>query len=378
MAPLVATSSLSAWPLSCAFLVMSCTAERTAYVTSAEMVQARATPGDSDLSAERIDDILPISDSTLAISVDAGREIWIAGWDGMRRRVVARRGRGPGEVEGAVWLVRSADDRIAAIDVLLRRVQLWTTAGDYIGGWNYDLPTITGAWGLEDGLMLRATGMSSRMDLISLDNAGGVRTARSLPSRAESSRTSCRYCPAAVRMDGTVLLAVSDTSYTFLVGTLSSDSLTAIAGPPIPAIRAPDATRDSIARLWRGIDARLASRGSPAETRERVRSMANGPGRSHLRRFLPRGIHFSRSGALFAQRTVAPADSAEIDEFDSHLVYKRTLRLAPSAVLRGTTARGILVTETANAGQQRLIEYVVRTTDAPDSVERLGVGIDHR
>lgn len=329
-------------------------------VRVSEGLLSRSTPADSRIAFETITDIEPLSDSLLLVSVDGGRELWVVGWDGDRRHVASRRGKGPGEVQGAAWIGRVAPDLFCSVDVILRRISLYAGDGRYIRGWGYDFPSVTGVWAFRDRLVLRTTASSSSMDFLTLDTDGVLLDSKRMPSLAESSTESCRYCPAAVRSDGAVVLAVSDTSYRLIVKGLSSDSSLFVQGPPEPALLAPQADRDSIAALWRSIAGRLRERGLPPEALANVDAIARSPGRSFLPRFIGRTALFSDSGEFFIQRTAAAGDSAVVDRFSRNLEYVRSIRLPSGSQLRRVYGETLLVTRALGNGSTVVEEYSVQ------------------
>ena len=324
-------------------------------VTSARL--ERASRVGSPVSQEDIEDIERISESILAVSVDGGREIWLVGWDGSRMSIVARRGRGPGEVEGAVWIVRLTPDEFVAVDVLLRRAIAWGADGKMIREWAYDLPAVTGVWASQGRLVLRTTSDASGLDFVTLDATGATIGSRRFPSLAESPQTSCRYCPAAVGQDGTIAMAVSDTSYRWILTGMAQQKTRLVEGPAFAAVPSPPHHRDSIADLWRAIGERLSERGAPAEATARVGAIASAPGRAYLRRFVSRTAMFDDEGRFYVQRTGLAGDSVQVDAFSPDLAFASTYLLPPLSVLRRAYDTRLLVTRTLPDGSTVIEEY---------------------
>lgn len=324
----------------------------------------RATPTASQISDEVIEDVEPVSDSLLLVAVNRGREIWMIQWDGSRKQLVARGGRGPGEVEGAVWIARVGPNAFATVDILLRRVLLWDATGRNIGGWGYELPSVTGVWSAADRLILRATRDASSMELHEFSASGAALSSAKFVSGSESPTLSCRYCPAAVRQDGAVAMSVSDTSYRLIITNLQGDSSRLVDGPRVAALAMPARQLDSIARMWDSIGVRLRNRGAPAAAIAQVEALAKAPGRSFLRRIVSRTATFDERGRLYLQRTALPGDSVWVDEFSDTFAFTRSIALPPGSTIRRLYSNRIILTRMLDDGTTILEEYSMAPSGA--------------
>jgi hypothetical protein len=322
------------------------------------VTDVRRTPLLSSIAEEEVADVEWAADSTLMVAVNAGTEVLVVDWNGRIRRRASRRGSGPGETQGAMWVVRRSDGSMVTLDVLARRISWWTVDGTFLRDAPLDVPMVTGAWDSDRGLVVRTADGSRELAFRVINDSGKSTDAATFPARPASPDASCEFCAAAVSPAGVIAMAVSDTGYTILRSKLDGDSLSSVRRPDVAAVRRSSRERDSVAAVWKGVESRLADRGrlSPYLRDALRRSAASG---EYHKRFLPRGILFDDHGWLWAQRSVADGDSATVDIFDERPAFVGTLRLAPGSVLWRVRQGRLLATQRGPREETVIREFAV-------------------
>lgn len=313
----------------------------------------RETPRSSQIAEDEVIDAEWATDSTLFLSVARGKELLLVKWNGSIRTRVASEGRGPGEVIGAMWLLRRGDSALASIDVLQPRVSWWSTNGELLYESNPELPFITGAWSTRDGIVVRVA-RPSHFTYTWLDDSGRVETNVAFHSERNSGEASCGYCPSAVSGNHRIAMAVADSSYRFLISTRAGDTLQDIGREGIPRVRLSSAQLDSVRADAEALQALFERTRASEATRERFRSRTHP---EYMNRFISRSVRYDERQRLWVQRSVISGDSAEIDVFNESSDYVGTIRLPPGTVLRRVSSGRLLVSHTDGNDRTVLKEY---------------------
>lgn len=307
----------------------------------------------SVLSNSDVLDIDWATESTLFASTMLGQELDLVRWDGTRQRTVARRGSGPGEVLGAAWLLRQDDSTLVSIDILQPRISWWTIAGDLRHESHPEVPFITGAWSTRSGLVLRIA-RPTLTTFTWFDDAGRAAQNRAFAAERGSSTSSCGSCATAVGHDGSIAMAIADTSYRFLRIGPDGDTLPPVQRVGHPLVRFSRSQQDSLDVRAQQIEALMDRVGADARTRARFRTRMYP---EFLPRFMPRSVFLDSEERLWVQRQVTSGDSAEVDLFDSDADYVGTMRLPPGSTLRRVDAPRLLVSITDPQGRTTIAEF---------------------
>lgn len=313
----------------------------------------RRTPASSTFALEEIADVEWATDSTLFLSIARGRELVLVRWDGTLQRRVSGKGRGPGEVLWAPWLLRRNDSTLVSIDIRQLRMSWWSIAGDLVHESSFELPFIAGAWSTPDGIFLRAA-LTPQWWFVWFDDSGRVVEKRGFTSEAISPNTTCPSCVMAVSPHGSIAMAAADTSYRFLRTSADGDSLPAAGRPEIPRAQLSASQRDSLGGEAQKVEAMLNRLDAPDRIRTRFMSRMDP---EFLPRFMARSVRLDESESLWIQRYVTGGDSAEVDVFDARSKYLGTVRFAPGTVLRRVSNGRILTSHTDDAVRTTIVEY---------------------
>ncbi len=317
------------------------------------VVLVRETPLFSQIAEDEVIDAEWASDSTLFLSVARGKELLLVAWNGRVSTRVASEGRGPGEVIGAMWLLRRGDSALVSVDILQPRVSWWSINGELLHESNPELPFITGAWSTRDGIVVRVA-RPRHFTYTWLDDSGRVGANTAFPSERNSAGTSCGYCPSAVSENHRIAMAVSDTTYRFLISNRAGDSLANVSRESIPRVRLSPAQLDSVREDAEALQALFERTRASEATRERFRSRTHP---EYATRFISRSVRYDERQWLWVQRSVYSGDSAEIDVFDESSDYFGTVRLPPGTVLRRVSSGRLLITHTNGDSRTVVREY---------------------
>lgn len=344
--------------LLCCFSLVAC-GERIRPATEPpwSVVEIRRTPWVSDISNATILDIGWLGDSVLIASVNQGASLVLLGWDGRIRKRVSRKGRGPGETTGAAWLLTRGDSLFVSIDILNRRAAWWTQSGELRYERQLDLPTITGAWGVNEGIALRTTSGGRSMTYTVLDDSAVTISMYQFPSTSTNPTSSCGYCPSAVSKDGEIAMGVSDTSYRILRTDLDGHWLSPFELAGVPAVRRSPQELAEVSKTWDRMMARLEASGAPSEGIEMIRRVA--AAQRYKKRFVARTMLFDESGVLWVQRSVSDGDSAAVDVFADSVGHIGTFRLPPAVVMRRVRQNRLLATQMLSTGESIILEFEV-------------------
>ena len=119
-----------------------------------------ASPDSGDLAFDRIGAVVPVDDSTVAISLPSSRRFIFYNTAGHLTRVVGRQGSGPGELSAvaasgvladSLWVYDPVADRVTLFDIRTGRLVATRRAGLHLAGW----PASASVLGLlQDGSLL--------------------------------------------------------------------------------------------------------------------------------------------------------------------------------------------------------------------------------
>lgn len=322
------------------------------------LAEVRRVTLDSIDTPDALADIERLSDSALVFSLDHGSEIVMVSWSGASRRRIARKGRGPGEVELAGWLARSDDGTLLALDPVSRRITRWSNTGEFQFHVSLEVPAPTGLWSAPGGIVVRASMRTGGAALYLLD--AGAKPVSVLPVAATHGveRGSCSYCPVAVSNSGVVAWAPFDTSYLILVRSLAGDSITTLAHPGVAAVRRSTREADSVAKVWASATAYLAGpAGASAERVERFRARA--ARQVFKKRFFSRGVHFDDQGRIWAQRSMPDGAAAAVDMFDAGGEWRATYDLPAGSVVHRASCGRLLVSRIMGDDRIEVVDYLI-------------------
>lgn len=326
-------------------LIVACAAgDEQAFDVGLEPAQLQdSIPSEALDDFTSVEAVLALDEVRLIAIVDGGRAVVQLSWGDTTSRLVARKGRGPGEVTSAAWLVRTPRGGFAVVE----------TVGGYIHWFSSDLSLIesapvpagvvTGAWMTDAGIVIRTSDSPLSLAFVRVEEAGStpIPVLQAISSMDVPNHT-CRYCPAAVSREGTIVSSSSDTSYRLLRWSTAGDTLTPLSRTEVPPVNFSVAERDSIAAMWRGFQQDARARGRE-DLALRVQVLAASPRRAYKPRFLGTGIFFDESGRLFAQVSVADDTPAQLDVFSPDGRFRGSVVLPEGTVVRDVV-RGKLVT----------------------------------
>lgn len=313
----------------------------------------RTTPTISVISSDDVLDVAWAAESTLFVSTLLGQQLDLIHWNGTRLRAVARKGNGPGEVQAAAWLLRRDDSTLVSVDILQPRISWWSVSGALRHEVTPELPFITGAWSTRAGLALRIA-RPTHTSFTWFDDSGRVLLNRGFAAARNSSTTSCGSCATAVGADGSIAMAIADTSYRFLRVGPDGDTLPPVRRLGHPLVRFSPSQQDSLEVRARQIEALMDRVGADARTRARFRTRMYP---EFLPRFMPRSVFLDSDERLWVQRQVTYGDSAEVDLFGADSDYLGTMRLPPGSTLRRVNASRLLVSIIDPRGMTTIAEF---------------------
>lgn len=346
-------SRLSTMSILGLLLSSGCAEPSAAVKRSLDIELVRTTPEVSVFSNDDVLDVTWATESTLFVATLLGQELDLVHWDGTRQHAVARKGNGPGEVQGAAWLLRSDDSTLVSVDILQPRITWWTVAGGLKREANPEVPFITGAWITGAGLVLRVA-RPTHTTFTWFDDSGGVLQNVAFKAERSSPTSSCGSCATAIGASGLIAMATADTSYRFIRVHMEGDTLQPVERRGIPLVRFSTSQRDSLATRARQIEALLDRTKANDRTRARFRSRMYP---EFAPRFMPRSIFVDDDDRLWVQRQVATGDSAEVDLFDVDAEYRGTMRLPPGATLRRVHGARMLMTVTDAQDRTSIAEF---------------------
>lgn len=332
---------------------LACSEPPIADWTPISVALTRATPAVSIVSSDDVLDVTWATDSTLFVSMLLGQQLDLVRWNGTRQRAVARKGNGPGEVQGAAWLLRRDDSTLVSVDIMQPRIAWWSLSGDLRHEVTPELPFITGAWSTGLGLALRIA-RPTHTTFTWFDDSGRVLFNRAFTAARNSSTSSCGSCATAVGADGLIAMAIADTGYRFLRINVNGDTLRPVDHPGHPLPGFSPSQQDSLEVRAQQIRALMDRINADARTRAQFRARMYPKTRA---RFMPRSVFLDDDARLWVQRQVTGGDSAEVDLFDADADYIGTIRLPPGSTLRRVDAPRLLVSITDPQGRTTIAEF---------------------
>lgn len=314
---------------------------------------------ESVAGSELIADVAWTHSSSIMAAFSGGAELLLLRWSADEVHRIAGPGSGPGEAKQIQWVLRMGDSAMATIDATLMRAYLWDSLGTLVSSVDLGSRKVLGAWETRGGIALKVGAGATAVAFLRLNGDAGESERREYPSTTAlplRSDATCDFCPAAVSTDGTLAMAVSDTSYRILRVDAAGRALAPIEQATVPAVRRSAEEIDSINGVWDRVAAVIGSdeRISPANVnrfRERGRDLQFKP------RFTARGLRYDEDGRLWAQLAVNAGDSARVDVFSRLGEIVGTLRLPPGSTVRQVAQGRLLVTEEHEDGRVVIVEY---------------------
>lgn len=290
-------------------------------------------------------------DSLRAIAVvDGGESVVQFTWGEESGTVIARKGRGPGEVLSASWLGRTGRDGFVVVEGTGGSIHWYRNDLSLIRSTPVPSGILAGAWMTQRGLVLRISESTLTMAFVRIEEAGEPPTSiLSSASSMDIPTQSCRYCPATVARSGTIVAAASDTSYRLLRWDSSGDSLSPITRSDVPAVSFSTAEQDSISTIWTTLQQNARARGRD-DIAQRLRVLAESPRRRFKTRFASTGLIFDDAGWLFVQLNVSRGAEEQLDVFDSTGAYRGSIGLKPGSTVRDVFGGTLLVTREDSLG----------------------------
>jgi hypothetical protein len=269
------------------------------------------------------------TDSTLIATINGGSALAAIHLDGAVERIFATSGNGPGEVASALWLDIGGDTAVVSFDVGNSRVSWWSLTGTHLRSLRLDQAPFYGGWVTPAGMVIKAAGAGT-VRFLRMTTAGQLLGTVALDARASSPDATCGYCPGAVRSDGLVAAAASDTSYRILLAAEGSRQVAYAERRSLPAIPLSPLERDSAAAVWqKAIDYMTSRPATTPASLERFRAIAGQ--QVFKKRFLHNAFWYDTSDRLWVQRSVTAGDSAALDLFDRDGKFVAAFLLPPAA-----------------------------------------------
>lgn len=274
-----------------------------------------------------------LGDTALLLLDDGGQRLHAIGWTKDRIALLAAKGRGPGELQGATSVLSLAPQGFVVVDPGARQWSLWTNDGRILG--TRHLSATWGAWIVGTTIVVKSQDpQTARLTFRAMD----VQSARAETVVASidvlvAADLPCLYCPTAVSPSGVIAAATRDSAYLIRRYRADGTEQEPIRRSEIPPVPLSAAELDSVDRAWDGaietyIAATRVVRPGDIERIKRARDAA-----TVKKRFLPNGLRFDDQDRLWVQRHVTEHEAATVDVYDSDGRMLGILTLEPGELL---------------------------------------------